>query len=146
MRLAKTKALISCAVNAQLSCIFVFARNAKIRFPDDATHLINAVPRMDVPNSMFDTEFEAKFIDTEQTELADWCLFSFTRYYAISHNYASFLAIRPCTMLLAIMSQNNINIVMNIPKVHKILYCIRLVCRPKQASQFTLWNTKTAIC
>ena len=36
--LAKTKALISCAVTAQLICVFVFAY-AKSRFSHDAAHL-----------------------------------------------------------------------------------------------------------
>ena len=36
---AKTKALISCAVTAQLICAFVFAY-AKIRFSHDAAHLV----------------------------------------------------------------------------------------------------------
>ena len=38
MRIAKTKALISCAVTAQLICVFVFAY-AKSRFSHDAAHL-----------------------------------------------------------------------------------------------------------
>ena len=37
--IAKTKALISCAVTAQLICVFVFAY-AKRRFSHDAAHLI----------------------------------------------------------------------------------------------------------
>ena len=37
--MAKTKALISCAVNAQLICVFVFAL-AKRRFSHDAAHII----------------------------------------------------------------------------------------------------------
>ena len=39
MHVAKTKALISCAVTAQLICAFVFAK-AKIWFSHDAAHLI----------------------------------------------------------------------------------------------------------
>ena len=39
MYLAKTKALISWAVTAQLICVFVFAY-AKSRFSHDAAHLI----------------------------------------------------------------------------------------------------------
>ena len=35
---AKTKALISCAVTAQLICVFVFA-NAKNWFSNDAAHI-----------------------------------------------------------------------------------------------------------
>ena len=37
---AKTKALISCAVTAQLICAFVFAY-AKSRFSHDATHCVS---------------------------------------------------------------------------------------------------------
>ena len=36
---AKTKALISCAVTAQLICAFVFAK-VKLRFSHDAAHLL----------------------------------------------------------------------------------------------------------
>ena len=36
---AKTKALISCAVTAQLICAFVFAY-AKIQFPNDMAHVV----------------------------------------------------------------------------------------------------------
>ena len=39
IRVAKTKALISCAVTAQLICVFVFAY-AKIRFSHVAAHNI----------------------------------------------------------------------------------------------------------
>ena len=38
--MAKTKALISCAVTAQLICGFVFAY-AKFRFSHDAAHMQN---------------------------------------------------------------------------------------------------------
>ena len=38
MRIAKTKALISCAVTAQLICAFVFAC-ANIRFSHDAAQI-----------------------------------------------------------------------------------------------------------
>ena len=41
IRVAKTKALISCAVTAQLICIVVFAY-AKIRFSHNEAHLIIA--------------------------------------------------------------------------------------------------------
>ena len=37
---AKTKALISCAVTAQLICAFVFA---KTRFSHDAAHMVHSV-------------------------------------------------------------------------------------------------------
>ena len=37
MSVAKTKALISCAVTSKLICVFVFAY-AKIRFSHDAAH------------------------------------------------------------------------------------------------------------
>ena len=40
MCVAKTKALISCAVTVQLVCAFVFAL-AKIRFSHDAAHITN---------------------------------------------------------------------------------------------------------
>ena len=39
IRIAKTKALISCAVTAQLICVFVFAY-AKSRFSYDAAHIV----------------------------------------------------------------------------------------------------------
>ena len=39
MYVAKTKALISCAVTAQLICVFVFAY-AKIRFSHNEAHLM----------------------------------------------------------------------------------------------------------
>ena len=39
MYVAKTKALIRCAVNAQLICVFVFAY-AKSRFSHNAAHLV----------------------------------------------------------------------------------------------------------
>ena len=39
VRVVKTKALISCAVTAQLICAFVFTY-AEIWFPHDAAHLI----------------------------------------------------------------------------------------------------------
>ena len=39
MYVAKTKALISCAVTAQLICVFVFA-NAKSRFSHGVAHNI----------------------------------------------------------------------------------------------------------
>ena len=38
MYIAKIKALISCAVTAQLICVFAFAY-AKIRFSHDAAHM-----------------------------------------------------------------------------------------------------------
>ena len=38
MYVAKTKALISCAVNAQLICVFVFGY-AKNRFSDNEAHM-----------------------------------------------------------------------------------------------------------
>ena len=37
MRIAKTKALISCAITAQLICVFVFAY-AKTRFSHNEAH------------------------------------------------------------------------------------------------------------
>ena len=37
---AKTKALISCAVTAQLVCAFVFAHAKNSRFSHNATHVI----------------------------------------------------------------------------------------------------------
>ena len=39
MYVAKTKALISCAVTAQLICVFIFAY-AKIRFSHDVAHIV----------------------------------------------------------------------------------------------------------
>ena len=45
MHVAKTKALISCAVTAQLICVFVFAY-AKSPFSHDATHLIAKVLKL----------------------------------------------------------------------------------------------------
>ena len=42
IRIAKTKALISCAVTAQLICVFVFAY-AKIRFSHNEAHLRGAL-------------------------------------------------------------------------------------------------------
>ena len=42
IRLAKTKVLISCAVTAQLICIFVFTQ-AKKQFSHDGAHLSNAL-------------------------------------------------------------------------------------------------------
>ena len=39
IRITKTKALISCAVTAQLICVFVFVY-AEIRFPHNEAHLI----------------------------------------------------------------------------------------------------------
>ena len=39
MRIAKTKALISCTVTAQLICVFVFAY-AKSRFSHNEAHII----------------------------------------------------------------------------------------------------------
>ena len=39
MHVAKTKALIICAVTMLLTCTFVFFAYAKSRFPHDAAHL-----------------------------------------------------------------------------------------------------------
>ena len=39
IRIAKTKALISCAVTGQLICVFVFA-NAKSRYSHDEAQII----------------------------------------------------------------------------------------------------------
>ena len=41
IRIAKTKTLISCAVTAQLICVFVFAY-AKIRFSNNEAHFMTA--------------------------------------------------------------------------------------------------------
>ena len=40
MHVAKTKALISCAVTAQLICVFVFAY-AKSRFSHNGAHILD---------------------------------------------------------------------------------------------------------
>ena len=46
MRAAKTKALISCAVTAQLICVFVFAY-ARSRFSHDAAQMVKNVHILD---------------------------------------------------------------------------------------------------
>ena len=43
--IAKTKALISCAVTAQLICVFVFAY-AKVRFSHDAAKITKFTPQL----------------------------------------------------------------------------------------------------
>ena len=50
INVAKTKALISCAVTAQLICVFVFAY-AKTRFSHDEAHIIFNVFRQKGPKA-----------------------------------------------------------------------------------------------
>ena len=55
----KTKALISCAVNAQLICVVVFAY-ADCQFSDAVAQIYFTISEDDMPKTLFIFEFEDK--------------------------------------------------------------------------------------